>query len=235
MTDVPTTPNEGDRTQQDRDDLEAWLNEDDPADIADCTDHEPVEVPTVSAEDLGKHYADVQSQPVELTPADEEAISELLEEKRKPLTFDRMGEVTPTNNDIPAFILSEVDTNHPHGTGIVLAWDTCGECHQHIRRCTCVNGPHRPRYVETWYQKNEEANRRLAEQRAERAEREARRATVEADPAVVEARVEEALTPTGRKVRSDKGKPRGPRKKADATPETVLEAAGDLSQAMKDS
>lgn len=250
MTDVPTTPNEGDRTtEQDNEEFEALRRTDsndltDPADIPDCTDHEPVEVSTVSAEDLGKHYADVQSQPINLTPEDEEKVAELLDRptgliegsgrlgERK--QFDRNGEVTPEVPDRPAFILSEVDTNHPSGRGLVLGWDTCGECHQHIRRCQCVNGPHRPRYVETWHQKNEEANQRIAERKAELA---ARAAKVEADPAEVELRVREVLevTPTGRKKRSDAGKPRGPRKKADATPKTVLEAAGDLSQAMKDS
>lgn len=238
MTDVPTTPNEGDRTtEQDNEEFEALRRTDsndltDPADIPDCTDHEPVEVPTVSAaEDLGKHYAEVQSQPINLSPEDEKALSGLLQRTE----VDRNGVVTPEVPDRPAFILSEVDTNHPSGRGLVLGWDTCGECHQHIRRCQCVNGPHRPRYVETWHQKNEEANQRIAERKAELA---ARTAKVEADPAEVELRVREVaeVTPTGRKKRSDAGKPRGPRKKKeDATPKSVLEAAGDLSAAMKDS
>jgi hypothetical protein len=208
VTDVPTTPSEGD------------------------------------PQDLGKHYADVQSAPLNLSPEDQERIAQAIEQDERelaegpPASLESALKDMPTADDLkarPAFILSEVDVNHPSGRGLVLGWDTCGECHMHIRVCLCANGPHRPRYVETWYQQNEAANARAAERAAER---EARTAKVEADPTEVEARVQEVLedtTPTGRKKRSDAGKPRGPRKKADATPESVLEAAGDLSAAMKDS
>ena len=178
--------------------------------------------------------------PAETVAAIEEGERELAESedlhtlKREAQEWDRNGQVTDEDKSRPSFILSEVETNHPTGKSIILGWDTCGECKNHIRRCECVNGPHRPRYVETWHIKNEEANQRIAEQKAERA----RKAVVVADPDEVALRVREVTevrTPTGRKPRSDKGKPRGPRKKVDATPETVLEAAGDLSSAMKES
>jgi hypothetical protein len=138
----------------------------------------------------------------------------------------------PTAEDLksrPPFILSEVD-------GLVIGWDTCGECHFHIRTCLCPNGPKQPRYVTEFRKQQQEREANLARIAEERA---ARKAVVTADPDEVELRVREVTevrTSSGRKPRSDKGKPRGPRKKDDnATPETVLEAAGDLSAAMKDS
>jgi len=198
----------------------------------------PIEGEAVPANDEQRQVLEASEVlPAETVEAIEEGERELAESTtlQSLRTFDRKGEQRPEVDSRPTFILSEVDTNHPNGS-IVLAWDTCGECHSHIQRCECPNGPHRPRYVDTWFQKNEEANRRLAEQKAERA---ARAARVEADPDVVAASVAATLeerTPSGRKVRSDKGKPRGPRvKRENATPETVLEAAGDLSAAMKDS
>lgn len=219
MTDT-TTPNEGD--PQDETDR---INEA-------FSDHHPSVDLDQPAPDLSPEAAEVVER---IAASIEEGERELAE--GDPTGLEAALEQMPTGDDLkarPAFILSEVDTNHPSGRHLILGWDTCGECHLHIRVCLCSNGPHRPRYVETWYQQNEAANARAAERAAER---EARTARVEADPAVVEARVAEVLetTPSGRKKRSDAGKPRGPRKKADATPESVLEAAGDLSTAMKDS
>ena len=128
----------------------------------------------------------------------------------------------------PPFILSFVDSDHPNG-GFVIGWDTCGACLLHIRSCKCKNGPEQPRYVKNWRpaaDKNHDKPQTLTTTQ--------RKAVVTADPDEVAAKVAEATEdmPTGRKRRSDAGKPRGPRKDPNATPESVAEAAGDLSAAM---
>lgn len=131
----------------------------------------------------------------------------------------------------PPFILSFVDSDHPNG-GFVIGWDTCGACLLHIRSCQCKNGPEQPRYVKNWRpaaDKNHDKPSVVTPA--------VKKAVVEADPQVVEKAVDEALgktdlTPTGRKRRADYGKPRGPRKNPNATPDSVAEAAGDLSAAM---
>lgn len=113
----------------------------------------------------------------------------------------------------PAFILSYVD-------GVVVGWDTCGSCLRHIRTCVCINGPAQPSYVAEWRNKP-------VVPYAPRA------AVVTADPDDVAAKVSEVLgEKSGRKTRSDKGKVRGRRKDAPATPESVTEAAGELADAM---
>lgn len=133
----------------------------------------------------------------------------------------------------PAFILSEVDTDHPNG-GIVIGWDTCGRCHSYIRQCSCSDGPARPSYVDKWRKQQEEYDKKKIEQAAATEARKA--ALVVANTAEVEAAVEatlatpEELTPTGRKKRSDAGKKRGPRKKGDVA--AMEEAAGNLASAM---
>lgn len=88
----------------------------------------------------------------------------------------------------PAFILSEVDVDHPHG-GIVIGWDTCGKCRFHIRECDCPDGPHRPAYVDRWRKGQENYDRTQAAKKAVAPVE----AVVEADPDVVEATVEEAI------------------------------------------
>jgi hypothetical protein len=67
-------------------------------------------------------------------------ISDLLEDD-DPTGLKAAVAQMPTGDDLkarPAFILSEVDANHPSGHGLVLGWDTCGECHLHIRLCACA-------------------------------------------------------------------------------------------------
>lgn len=136
-----------------------------------------------------------------------------------------------TNLHRPPFILSWVDDDHPNG-GFVIGWDTCGECKVHIRTCKCKAGPSQPKYVKNWRRKDDTHHDKPAPIPTS-----VRKALVEADPQVVEDAVEEALgktdlTPTGRKRRADAGKPRGPRKNPNATPDSVAEAAGNLSAAM---
>jgi len=131
----------------------------------------------------------------------------------------------------PPFILSFVESDHQYG-GFVVGWDTCGACNMHLRSCQCKNGPEQPKYVKNWRpaaDKNHDKPQPVTPA--------VRKAVVAADPHVVEKAVEEALgktdlTPTGRKRRADAGKPRGPRKDPNATPDSVAEAAGDLSAAM---
>ena len=131
----------------------------------------------------------------------------------------------------PPFILSFVESDHPNG-GFVIGWDTCGACLMHLRSCNCPNGPEQPKYVKAW--------RPAADKQHDKPTpipTTVRKAMVEADPVAVEKAVDEALgktdlTPTGRKRRADYGKPRGPRKDPNATPDSVAEAAGNLSAAM---
>lgn len=128
----------------------------------------------------------------------------------------------------PPFILSFVDTDHPNG-GFVIGWDTCGACNLHIRTCKCPTGPTQPTYVKRWRSKNDTEHDKPV-----RVSSTTKKALVAADPQVVEKAVDEALTdpPRTRKKRADAGKPRGPRKKAPATPDSVASAADDLSAAM---
>lgn len=34
--------------------------------------------------------------------------------------------------------------------GISVAWDMCGDCHQHVSRCSCDSGPVEPPYLAAW-------------------------------------------------------------------------------------
>lgn len=34
-----------------------------------------------------------------------------------------------------------------NGKPLVVGWDVCGECTQHISNCACPSGPHQPSYV----------------------------------------------------------------------------------------
>jgi hypothetical protein len=49
----------------------------------------------------------------------------------------------------PLVILSEVETDHPHGS-IVIGWDTCFACKRTIKGCACAEGPTEPPYVTRW-------------------------------------------------------------------------------------
>jgi hypothetical protein len=131
----------------------------------------------------------------------------------------------------PPFILSFVESDHPQG-GFVVGWDTCGACMLHIRTCKCKNGPEQPKYVKNWRPKADTNH-----DKAQAVTPAIKKALVAADPQVVEKAVDEALgktdlNPSGRKRRADAGKPRGPRKDPNATPDSVAEAAGNLSAAM---
>lgn len=138
----------------------------------------------------------------------------------------------------PPFILSFVESDHPSG-GFVIGWDTCGACMMHLRTCKCKNGPEQPKYVKNWRPAADTDH-----DKPSRISTAVRKAIVAADPQVVEKAVDEAVggpdagyTADGtlvrsRKRRADAGVPRGPRKKADATPDSVAEAAGDLSAAL---
>lgn len=162
--------------------------------------------------------------------------SEVEAEVETQSTVDRIRDMRDPVQDMsdwdmtrPPFILSFVESDHPNG-GFVIGWDTCGACGLHIRTCTCLHGPAQPRYVKMWRPKADTKHDKPAT-----LGREAKKAVVTADPKVVEEAVGEVLQdeerhPSGRKRRADAGKPRGPRTKG--TPDSVLEAAGDLSAAM---
>lgn len=124
----------------------------------------------------------------------------------------------------PPFILSFVESDHPQG-GFVIGWDTCGACNMHLRTCKCKNGPEQPAYVKRWRPAADTDH-----DKPRTVSTGVRKAIVAADPQAVDDAVDDALG--GRKRRSDAGQPRGPRKKADATPDSVAQAAGDLAGAM---
>ena len=128
----------------------------------------------------------------------------------------------------PPFILSFVDNDHPSG-GFVIGWDTCGSCNLHIRTCKCKDGPSQPSYVKRWRSKDDTKH-----DKPQPISTATRKAIVVADPDAVAAAVAEVTAdePVGRKRRADAGVKRGPRKDPNATAESVLEAAGNLSAAM---
>ncbi len=32
-------------------------------------------------------------------------------------------------------------------SGVAIAWDICGACHEHVRRCLCDDGPSEPAFL----------------------------------------------------------------------------------------
>lgn len=118
----------------------------------------------------------------------------------------------------PAYIVSVVD----NGT-LLIGWDTCGSCNVHIQRCACKDGPKQPYYIARWQEQGEKPK-----YYTEHAEKRAEQATQFLEPRVRE--VQQVLTPSGRKPRSDKGKPRGPRRPK----EEIIAMAQNLADSMKE-
>ncbi len=48
--------------------------------------------------------------------------------------------VTSSGGSRPASYLSTI-------SGVTIAWDICGACHQHVRRCICDGGPAEPTFL----------------------------------------------------------------------------------------
>lgn len=116
----------------------------------------------------------------------------------------------------PKFILSLDWQGHPIG------WDTCGNCIRHIRVCECKDGPHEPAY--------------MAKFRVNPADvKPLQKAEEDAEPAklVLPVIPKAARHESGRKIRSDKGKPRAKKEASEADIAAVKASAEELSKAVK--
>ena len=45
--------------------------------------------------------------------------------------------------------LTQDRPDHYYSTvgGVTVGWDVCGECHHHVARCECADGPSEPAYL----------------------------------------------------------------------------------------